>query len=72
MANGIMERMAQSDPEKAKDLEKLRKSDPAKFKAELMKSVQSMIKRMRQGGSGMGQRQGGSGMRNRQSDTESR
>jgi len=54
MINRIMSRMAQSDPEKAKELEKLRKSDPEKFKAELMKSMQSMFNRMRQGRSGMG------------------
>jgi len=58
MINRIMSRMAQSDPEKAKELEKLRKSDPEKFKAELM---QNMRNRMRQGGSGTRQRQGGAG-----------
>ena len=58
MINRIMSGLPQSDPEKAKELEKLRKSDPEKFKAELMKSMQSMFNRMRQGGSGMGQRQG--------------
>jgi multidrug resistance efflux pump len=55
MINRIMKRLAQSDPEKAKELEKLRKSDPEKFKTQLM---QNMRNRMRQGGSGMGQRQG--------------
>ena len=55
MINRIMERLAESDPEKAKELEKLRKSDPEKFKTQLM---QSMRNRMRQGRSGMGQRQG--------------
>ncbi len=58
MINRIMSGMAQSDPEKAKELEKLRKSDPEKFKAELM---QNMRNRMRQGGSGTRQRQGGAG-----------
>ncbi len=58
MINRIMIGMAQSDPEKAKELGQLRKSDPEKFKAELMKSMQSMRSKMRQGGSGMRQRQG--------------
>jgi len=58
MINRIMSRMAQFDPEKAKELGQLRKSDPEKFKAELMKSMQSMRNRMRQGGSGSGMRQG--------------
>jgi hypothetical protein len=58
MINRIMEGLAEADPEKAKELEKLRKSDPEKFKTQLM---QSMRNRMRQGGSGMGQRQGDAG-----------
>jgi len=57
----IMSGLAKFDPEKAKELEKLRKSDPEKFKAQLMKSMQSMRNRMRQGRSGMGQRQGDAG-----------
>ncbi len=61
MINRIMSGMAQFDPEKAKELEQLRKSDPEKFKAELQKSMQSMRKRMRQGGSGTRQRQGDTG-----------
>ncbi len=61
MINRIMSGMAQLDPKKAKELEQLRKSDPEKFKAELMKSMQSMRSRMKQGGSGMGQRQGDAG-----------
>ncbi len=56
--NRIMSLMTQFDPEKAKELGQLRKSDPEKFKAELMKSTQSMRSKMKQGGSGMGQRQG--------------
>jgi hypothetical protein len=71
MINRIMSGMAQFDPEKAKELGQLRKSDPEKFKAELMKSLQSMRSRMKQGGSGTGQRQGGSGMRQRQGGGES-
>jgi len=54
MINRIMSGMAQFDPEKAKELGQLRKSDPEKFKAELMKSMQSMRNRMRQGDAGSG------------------
>ncbi len=61
MMDGILERMKEFDPEKAKELEKLRKSDPEKFKTQLMQSMQSMRNRMRQGGSGMRQRQGDAG-----------
>ncbi len=61
MTDKIMSGMKQFDPAKAKELEKLRKSDPEKFKAELMKYLQSMGNKMRQGGSGMGQRRGGAG-----------
>ena len=64
MINRIMSGMVQFDPEKAKELGQLRKSDPEKFKAELMKSMQSMRNRMRQDGSG-------SGMRQRQGDAGS-
>ncbi len=73
MINRIMSGMAKLDPKKAKELEQLRKSDPEKFKVELMKSMQSMRSKMRQGGGGMRQRQGdaGSGMRQRQGDAES-
>lgn len=58
MTDRIMERMKGSDPAKAKELEELRKSDPEKFKAELMKTMQSMRNRMGQGGGGMRQGQG--------------
>ena len=61
MINRIMSGMAQFDPKKAKELGQLRKSDPEKFKAELMKSMQSMRSKMKQGGSGMRQRQGDAG-----------
>jgi len=71
MADKIISGMKQFDPAKAKELEELRKSNPEKFKAELKKSMQSMINKMRQGGSGMGQRQDGSGMRQRQGGAES-
>jgi len=73
MINRIMARLAESEPEKAKELEQLRKSDPEKFKAELKKSMQSMRNRMRQGGSGTRQRQGdaGSVTRQRQGDAGS-
>ncbi len=57
MADKIMSGMKQFDPENAKRLEELRKSDPEKFKAELMKTMQSMRSRMRQGGGGMRQGQ---------------
>ncbi|MFZ2147217.1 MAG: efflux RND transporter periplasmic adaptor subunit [Sedimentisphaerales bacterium] len=61
MIGRIMERLAEADPEKAKELEQLRKSDPEKFKTELTKSMQSMRNRTRQGGSGTRQRQGDAG-----------
>jgi phosphate uptake regulator len=61
MINRIMSGLAQFDPEKAKELEKLRKSDPEKFKAQLAQLMKSMRNRMRQGGSGMGQRRGDAG-----------
>jgi HlyD family secretion protein len=59
MADKILKGMKQFDPENAKKLEELRKSDPEKFKAELMKTMRSMRDRMGQGGGGMrqGQRQ---------------
>jgi len=58
MIERIMGRLAEADPEKAKELEQLRKSDPEKFKTELQQSMQSMRNRMRQGRSGMRQGQG--------------
>jgi HlyD family secretion protein len=61
MIDKIMKGMAQTNPEKAKELEKLRKSDPEKFKSELMADMRNMMRQMmRQGGGGMrpGQRQG--------------
>jgi len=60
MTDKILKGMKQFDPENAKKLEELRKSDPEKFKAELRKTMQSMRNRMGQGGGGMrqGQRQG--------------
>lgn len=61
MTDKIMSGIKQFDSEKAKELEKLRKSDPEKFKAELMKSMQSMRNRMGQGGSGTRQGQGNAG-----------
>jgi hypothetical protein len=69
MIDRIMAGMKQFDPEKAKDLEELRKSDPEKFKSELQKSMQSMRNRMRQGGGGMGQ--GGSRVRQGQGNAGS-
>jgi HlyD family secretion protein len=57
MTDKIMERIKGADADKAKEFEQLRKSDPEKFKTELMKYMRNM---MRQGGGGMrqGQRQG--------------
>jgi multidrug resistance efflux pump len=46
MTDRIMSGLAKMDPEKAKELEQLRKSDPEKFKAELMKTMQGMRDRM--------------------------
>ena len=54
--DGIMSMLAQRDPAKAKELEPLRKSDPAKFKAELTKAMQSMFSGARRSGN-----QGGRG-----------
>lgn len=54
--DGIMSMLAQRDPAKAKELEPLRKSDPEKFKAELIKAMQSMF-----GGAGRSENQGGRG-----------
>jgi HlyD family secretion protein len=56
--------MKQFNPEKAKELEQLRKSDPEKFKTQLMEVMRSMRGTMRQGRN----RTGGQGP----SDTESR
>ncbi len=66
----IMGGMAKFDPERAKELENLRKSDPEKFKAELKKQMQAFGERMRQGRSDMGQGQGNMGQG--QGDAEGR
>jgi hypothetical protein len=58
MIDKIMTGLKQANPEKAAELEQLRKSDPEKFKTELQSSMRSM---MRQGGGrnrGQGQGQG--------------
>ena len=63
MLNRMLDRLAESDPEKAKGLRQLRQSDPEKFNAEIMKTVQSMFGGRRgsnQGGRGGGN-QGGRG-----------
>jgi hypothetical protein len=72
--NQIMNRMKQFDPDTAKKLEALRTSNPEKFKTELMKNVQSMMNKMRQGGGGMrpGQGGGGGGMRQGQGGSGTR
>ena len=50
MIDKIMSGIAKTDPEKAKELEQLRKSNPEKFKTELRTSMRSMRKQfMRQG-----------------------
>jgi hypothetical protein len=64
--------MKQFDPENAKKLEELRKSDPEKFKTELRKNMQSMFNKMRQAGGGMGPGQGASGMRQGQGESGTR
>jgi HlyD family secretion protein len=55
MTNRMLDRLAESDPEKAKDLRQLKSSDPEKFKAEFTKAMQSMF------GSRRGGNQGGRG-----------
>lgn len=70
--DGILKMMAMRDPERAKELEALRKSDPEKLKEELEKEMEQMRQRfqnmssedrerMRQGRRGMGQGRSGSG-----------
>ena len=82
MIDRILTGLKQTDPEKAKELEQLRTSDPEKFKTELQNTMRSMMQqfggRNRQGGDrnrGQGQGQGfggstqdgqDSGRRNRQ------
>ena len=61
IADKILSGMKRFDPQKAAELEELKKSDPAKFKAELEKMMQNMRQRMGQGG-GMRPGQGGGGM----------
>lgn len=58
--DGIMSMLAQRDPAKAKELEPLRKSDPEKFKAELIKAMQSMFGGARRSGN-RGERGGNEG-----------
>jgi hypothetical protein len=41
----IMNRLAETDPEKAKELEKLRKEDPEKFKAEIREIIREQFSR---------------------------
>jgi HlyD family secretion protein len=63
MTDRIINGMKQFNPTKAKELEELRKSDPDKFKAELMKTMEDMRNRMGQGRGGMRQGQGSGEMR---------
>jgi HlyD family secretion protein len=71
MADKILSGMKQFDPKKAEELEKLKKSDPEKFKAELRKAMQQMMRqRMGQGGGGMRPGQGGGGTQRQGSGQE--
>jgi HlyD family secretion protein len=72
MTDRIINGMKQFNPTKAKELEELRKSDPDKFKAELMKTMQDMRNRMGQGRGGMRQGQGSGEMRQGQGSGEMR
>jgi hypothetical protein len=57
MIDRMLDRLAETQPEKAAELKQLRQSDPEKFNAELMKTMQAMRgNRTRQGGN-----QGGRG-----------
>jgi hypothetical protein len=56
----IMKRIAEANPEKAEQLEKLRKEDPEKFRAELR---QTIGERFRKNGGRRGTERGGPGMR---------
>ena len=55
MINRMLDRLAQSDPDKASKLRQLKQSDPEKFKAELTKTMQSMFSGMKRGGNQRGQ-----------------
>ena len=59
MINRMLDRLAESDPDKAKELRQLKSSDPEKFKAEFTKAMQSMFG-MRRGGN-QGARGGNAG-----------
>jgi len=50
MIDRIMAGMKQFDPAKAKELEKLRKSNPDEFKKKLKETMESMSQKMKQGG----------------------
>jgi multidrug efflux pump subunit AcrA (membrane-fusion protein) len=59
IADRILTGMKQTNPEKAAELEQLRKSDPEKFKTELQSSMRSMMRgRNRQGQGGGRNREG--------------
>lgn len=55
----IMNRLAEDDPEKAEELEKLRDEDPEKFKAELRGYMRERYGRRLREGKGAGERPGG-------------
>lgn len=57
----ILTGMKQTNPEKASELEQLRKDDPEKFKTELQSTMQSMMKDMMRRGNRQGSGPGGGG-----------
>jgi multidrug resistance efflux pump len=60
MINRMLDRLAESDPDKANELRQLKSSDPEKFRQELTNTMRSMFGARRQGG-GQGQRGGNAG-----------
>jgi hypothetical protein len=57
----ILAGMKMTNPEKASELEQLRKDDPEKFKTELRSTMQSMMRDMMRRGNRQGSRPGGGG-----------
>jgi HlyD family secretion protein len=58
MADRILTNLKQADPEKAAELEQLRKSDPEKFKTELQSSMRNMMRGRNRQGQGGGRNRG--------------
>lgn len=58
MIDRILTGMKQTNPEKAAELEQLRKSDPEKFKTELQSSMRSMMRGRNRQGQGGGRNRG--------------